>query len=463
MKPSVAPRLGSGQAAWLLLAAFLLAYAPDVGHGFVKDDFFWIVQGRIDDLSSLTRTFFGQSAFYRPLVSLSFGVNHLAFGLHSYGYGLTNLGIAVGCAVLIVMLARRLGLPRDTALVAAAVWAFNFHGINMGVLWLSGRTSLLVTFFALAAAIAAAVRHRGWLFVATLLALLCKEEAMLLPVVFTLLIYIADADAQLPARAQRVSRTIMVSWPAWLAWCIYLVLRANAGSMTPASAPSYYQFSFEPAHIGKNVIEYADRSSTLAAAVVIAVALWLRRWPHLTSEMKRIVLIGAIWIVAGFGLTVWLPLRSSLYAVLPSVGAALIGGAVLTDLLRQASAAQRVRLLTVVVVLAFLLLPVYWSRNVRWVELADLTTATFRAIDRQANQLAPGTQIQLIDDPTTRANFSSAFSTLFPEAALLFFGERYSLWIVSPAPDIAASVGQPPPASSFASFRVREGVVERVP
>ena len=72
---------------------------------------------------------------------------------------------------------------RGCVIVAAAVWAFNFHGINMGVLWLSGRTSLLVTCFALAAAIAAAARHRGWLFVATLLALLCKEEAMLLPAV----------------------------------------------------------------------------------------------------------------------------------------------------------------------------------------------------------------------------------------------------------------------------------------
>ena len=35
------------------------------------------------------------------------------------------------------------------ALVAAGVWLFNFHAVNMAVLWLSGRTALLVSLFSI--------------------------------------------------------------------------------------------------------------------------------------------------------------------------------------------------------------------------------------------------------------------------------------------------------------------------
>lgn len=51
--------------------------------------------------------------------------------------------------MLLFLLAERLGLPVPAALLTAAVWSFNFHGINVAVLWISGRTSLLVVLFAI--------------------------------------------------------------------------------------------------------------------------------------------------------------------------------------------------------------------------------------------------------------------------------------------------------------------------
>ena len=117
-------------AALLLLTAFLLAYAPDVGHGFVSDDFTWLVTARAlleePSLSALTST----SNFLRPLVTLSFAVNLWLFAHDPLAYGVINLLLVTGAASLIYLVCRALALETAGALVGAAAWAFNFHGIT---------------------------------------------------------------------------------------------------------------------------------------------------------------------------------------------------------------------------------------------------------------------------------------------------------------------------------------------
>lgn len=66
--------------------------------------------------------------FYRPVVSASVASNHAAAGLEPFAYGLTNFALLLAAAGLLFLLARRLELPHDAALLAAAVWVFNFHG-----------------------------------------------------------------------------------------------------------------------------------------------------------------------------------------------------------------------------------------------------------------------------------------------------------------------------------------------
>src|SRR5207237_117089 len=60
-------------------------------------------------------------------------------------------------------------------------WAVNPHGINMAVVWLSGRTSLCVTLFAVLSAIAVTKRRYVWTAVLVGAALASKEEAIALP------------------------------------------------------------------------------------------------------------------------------------------------------------------------------------------------------------------------------------------------------------------------------------------
>src|SRR5436305_8487014 len=166
-------------AAWLLFVAAV--YLPDIGRGFVRDDFAWIARGR-DALARPANSLLpDQPGFYRPLVTASFAADYLWHGLSARGYGATNLLIFLACVAALWVLCRRLGLSVFAAAVAAFTWSVNPHGINMALVWISGRTSLFVTLFAILAAIATLERRHVSTAVFVAAALASKEEAVILP------------------------------------------------------------------------------------------------------------------------------------------------------------------------------------------------------------------------------------------------------------------------------------------
>jgi len=434
-------------AAVALLAAWLLAYGPTIAGGFIKDDFGWIYHSRLSGWSSLHTIFAEAEVFYRPMVQLSFGVTEALFGNNPVPYALTNLLLGLACAASILSLARTLGLVPWAALAATAVWAFNFHGINMAIVWLSGRTSLLGTLFSTLAAIAF-LRNR--VIAAGLLAFaafLSKEEVLALPVILVCWSLINRTD---PRRTASI----------WISLATYFVLRIYSGAVDISNAPPYYRFDFDPLHVATNVLEYADRSMTLAALLTIATAIGLGRLPRLDAVERRIVLMGAIWLIGGFAVTIWLPVRSSLYAVFPSVGAVVAASAVMSSIVRQGERHRASRLAVAALLLPFLLLPIYWQRNVRWTELRDLSNVTIKAI--KADQPASQTLVVLQDDLSTRANFRHVFGALLPEASALLFDNQVSLWIDPPPPEIDPAA-KPTNATQILTFRLIDGRVQPAP
>jgi hypothetical protein len=428
-------------AAAALTVAWLLAYGPTIAGGFIKDDFGWIYHSRISGWTSMLSAFTTSQVFYRPIVQLSFGVTELVFGTNPIPYALTNLLLGLACGASIVALGRAVGLAPWAALAGSAIWAFNFHGINMAIAWLSGRTSLLGALFSTLSALAF-VRNRT--VAAALLALtafLSKEEVLALPVIFT-------AWAIIDGRGWRP--TI----PSWLALAVYFVLRLNSGAVGINNAPPYYQFTFDPLHVAKNILEYADRSLTLAVVAIIVAIIGSGGLPRLSRDDRRIVSMGAIWLVCGFAVTIWLPVRSSLYVVFPSIGVALATGAIVAAAARRTSAQRSGRLAAAAIVLAFLLVPVYWNRNVRWTELRDLSNETIRTI--QAEHLAPDTLVVLEDDLSTRANFRHVFGALLPEAAALIFRNELQLWIEPPPPELEGNT-RPTNAHRVVTYRLVNG------
>jgi hypothetical protein len=305
-------------AAFVLLGAFLLTYADDAGRGFIKDDFAWI---RASEGS--WRVFLRDTGgFYRPLVSLTFAANHALFGLSPRGYGATNLALAIAVAALAALAARRAGLSCGAGLLAAALWAFNPHGVNMAILWISGRTSLLAAAFGVAAAVTAMKDRALLTFGMMLLALLSKEEVLVLPAAWTVCWWWTHTRARYhPMFGPR-------SVPAaWLAVVAYVALRFRTSAMTPADAPLHYRFTLDPAVVFDNALEYLDRACTWPVVLVLLCAMMVRRRPAVTPSERSAVLFGLLWLAAGYALTIFLPLRSSLYACLPAIGSAIAAAA----------------------------------------------------------------------------------------------------------------------------------------
>jgi hypothetical protein len=394
----------------LLSAALLLAYVPDLGHGFVKDDFGWIRGARIESANDAAALLTRNNGFYRPLVSATFALNYAVSGMAPLAYGVTNLALLLACAALFFMVARRLSLPAAPSALAAALWAFNFHGINMAVLWVSGRTALLLSCAGLAATLAVLNGRMMLGGVFCLLAMLSKEEAVVLPFLLACWVY--------PAR--RLSSM----WPLLAALAIYLVLRLQSGAFWPATAPSYYRLTIQPSILFSNALEYLDRGATWPAAVALVVAVAARARPILASGERRILALGALWFVFGYAITVSVPVRSSLYAVFPSIGACLAVAAVVAALIRQ-QPRRALRTLAVASVIPLLLVPVYRARNVRLVAPADLSATVLRDVERAATPFPAGVRLILIDDPAARFTLDAAFGGLLPDALALTLGDQF--------------------------------------
>ena len=439
------------------LCLIAAAYACDAGHGFVKDDFGWILASR--DWSTLLEA---PTGFFRPVVSVSFALNYAVFGLEPLGYGLTNLAMLYACLGALVLLLRALGLASFPATASALLWALNFQGINMAVLWTSGRTALLLTLWGVAAASAFTLRHRVAAALFAALAMGSKEEAFMLPAVLTVWAFI---DARQRGGNHRDSaRTVArETWLLWMAFAVMLVLRSDSGAFTPASAPPLYRYVFDLATLAGNLSGYADRVGTtpLPALLVFWLAAGMPR-PGVDADHRRLVAKGVVWIALGFAPTILLPLRSSLYGVMPGVGMAIIVAALAERV--AASVAPRVlaRAALVLLVAFAALLPVYRLRNARYVREAELSAVIVAELSRISASSPSGGLVVIRDVRTSRPTAEQAFGPLADRAALLMTDGKLQVWI-EPPPVELAGVTPPDLSQAIATLVVEQGVVKRNP
>ena len=443
-------------AAALVVVAFSLIYVPMAGHGFVKDDFMWVGRSRIHAVDDLPRVLAAPSGFFRPLVSLSFAATWPICGLEPRCYGLTNVLLAIACAASIAHLARALSLPPAGALLAAAIWLFNWHGIGMGVLWISGRTALVVVLFS---TLAAAEFLLGRVVTAGVLcfaAMLAKEEAVVVPVAL-----IAWASIEIARRHNPIPARALVAFTGVSAVVtgLYLLLRAWSGAFTPTTAPTFYRLSFTPARVAANLPAYFDRSATFSAAVLL---LWLAlcRPPLRSIRPARwsIVRFGVAWWIGTLALTVLLPVRSSLYVCLPSVGIALIAASLIVGTWPSVPVQRRRHAVVAASLLPFVMWPILFSRGRPSVREADLSAQTIDALRRIA-PAHPGATVVLNDDRSQRPSLDNVFGTLAQEAVDLTVSPHVTVWIEPPPAD-AALAGLTRPPHFDVTLTLRNSAVE---
>jgi hypothetical protein len=291
-------------------------------------------------------------------------------------------------------------------------------------------------------------------------ALFSKEEAVALP--FILLAWLGVLGKYKTSVERRQLIILGVGLVADLA--LYAVLRSNAGALTASTAPSYYRFSIEPSLVARNVVEYADRACTYAAAVSLLAWLILRSPGRSCRVRRSVALLALAWYIGGYGITTFLPVRSSLYACFPSIAAALLAAEFCSSLWNHADLHKRRNALVAVALIPLLCVPIYASRNHRWTDLARFSQTTLNGVEPYVRPAAPETWIVLIDDRSRRVNLQSAFGTLIGDALDLRMGRHVTVWVEPPLTNAAlAGFAGPCEQCARVTLMVSDAGVSRVP
>jgi hypothetical protein len=451
---------------WLQAAAFtspilvfVAVYGPAAGLGFVRDDYSWVQHSRLSDWPDLLRIVGTDLGFYRPAVGLTFTLDGWLFGWNSAGYGLTNLLLALGCAWAIASVARGLGLPRGAALLAGALWLIQPDFLPISVLWISGRTALLMILGSAAAA-AALIRGRLWLALVCLaLSLFSKEEAVVFPFVSFVWLLIVPSPPVRPLKWALSAGAVEA---------IYFLARGLSGATSPVNAPPFYRFTFDPATVAGNLTWYLVHACGTALTAILMAWLLLRINPGasgstspaspqlpLRPRERSALLFSVLWILASICLTMWLPVRSRLYLALPAAGASLAAAACCAAWWTTASERRRRLCLVMAIGFALALVPAHLRGAREWTARTSFAAVVLGDLGALTSGLSDGATVVLVDDPNDpHGNLASVFGTMANEAAMLASGRRLSVWI-EPAPPHAAVMGLRAPCPGCAALRLK--------
>jgi len=182
----------------LLVGLGLLTSVNSLANGFVCDDQILIRQNR--DLDSWSTLYKGFTQYlmlpwvYRPVIFLSLFVDKQLWGLHPFGYHLTNLVYHLGVVVLVFLWGALVLGDRRVALAGGLLFAvMPVH--SESVAWVSGRSDLICACYFMLALYLATYSLLGsrlrvgayWASVAVFgVAMLSKEMSATLPLVLAL-------------------------------------------------------------------------------------------------------------------------------------------------------------------------------------------------------------------------------------------------------------------------------------
>ena len=179
----------------LLFCATLVAYWPAIQGGLLWDDEGHVTRPDLQSLHGLWRIWFdlGATQQYYPVLHSAFWIEHRLWGGATLGYHLTNIALHSISAFLLVLIVRRLAMPRAWL----AGFLFALHPVCVeAVAWISEQKSTLSGVFYLGAALAYlhfdGTRRKSRYLVALglfVLALLSKTVTATLPAALLVLLW----------------------------------------------------------------------------------------------------------------------------------------------------------------------------------------------------------------------------------------------------------------------------------
>jgi tetratricopeptide (TPR) repeat protein len=363
-------------AAVLLAALAAALYGARLRHEFVTDDLFYIVENPAVVRGAPLAAYFTDRATiasdpefqwqsYRPLRTLAFRVIARLGGVAPLPFGLANLALYLAAALLILALARRLGLSAEASLAATALWLVAPVHVEP-VLYCSALGDHLSLVLELGALLLAIRPGRFWPAVSLLLAMaamLAKEMAVTAPLLIGLVAWAVGNQRRRVILLIGAHGAVVVLFLAARTAVLHaLGHRALTGAgvlagvaMAPVRLGAYLRISAAP--LGHNpgyVLPWAGW------AVVVGAWLALGGAVLAMARAGRLARVGLAWFALALlpvlGLVPIFADLADRFALLPSVGLALAAPGIAAGLARRSRLAG--------VLAAALLFPLYAAATV---------------------------------------------------------------------------------------------------
>ncbi len=177
---------------------------------------------------------------YRPLISLSFFLDCWLWGKNAAGFHCTNVLVFAATCVLVGCIAdelgRTIGLSGRGVAAVCAAFLFACYPLHPeSVVWIVGRVDVLCTFF-YAAAVLTYLRYRRssqrrWIYMSVgsfIVALLCKEMAVTLPLVISATLLLPQSQVAKGKNADRrvaPAQQLRALAVFWMALALFAVVR----------------------------------------------------------------------------------------------------------------------------------------------------------------------------------------------------------------------------------------------
>lgn len=308
----------------LLFVAPVVLYYKSLFYEFSPMDEQWLIVRRIDllkDWSNVLASFSEPvgEIYYRPLLNISFIIDAHTGNLNPFFFHLTNLILHVVCVFLVYVLLISLYVERLPALLFSLFFALHPSLVH-AVVWVPGRNDILLALFALLSLLALInYTQKGKFSFLTLhflffaLALLTKETAIVLFVIFAFWLYIKYG----------INKVFFICLGIWILMSVILyLLKLNVTTFSLSFGKGFGVTLWNSIlgfliFIGKLIFPIKQsiaptiRNSS-ALAGLITIGLIVLMYFKFGVKDKRIALLGVLLFFVCLALPVWYGATSTL-------------------------------------------------------------------------------------------------------------------------------------------------------